>query len=92
MLNRSRMKPSTKKPRPKKGTVKREQGQKQTAADFLQRIEGMGRLSDGRNPLAVVLGRLGGLKGGRARADKLSQAERTASALKAARARWDRQD
>lgn len=43
---------------------------------------------DGKNPAAVELGRLGGLKGGRARAEKLSPAERSAIARKAARARW----
>ncbi len=46
------------------------------------------RLSDGRNPAAVALGKLGGLKGGPARRDKLTPEERSASATKAARARW----
>ena len=41
-----------------------------------------------KNAAAVALGRLGGLKGGKARAAKLSAAERKASARKAARARW----
>ena len=41
-----------------------------------------------KNPAAVVLGRLGGLKGGKARAAKLSAAKRKAIAKKAARARW----
>jgi hypothetical protein len=45
----------------------------------------------GKNPLAVALGRLGGLKGGKARADKLTKAERSESARKAAEARWKRQ-
>jgi hypothetical protein len=43
-----------------------------------------------KNPHAAALGRLGGLKGGRARADKLSAKERRAIARKAARARWKR--
>jgi hypothetical protein len=43
---------------------------------------------DGKNPAAVELGRLGGRKGGKARADKLSKAERKAIARKAAKARW----
>lgn len=43
---------------------------------------------EGKNPAAVELGRLGGLKGGRARADKLSQEERSRIAREAARARW----
>ena len=41
-----------------------------------------------KNPAAVALGRLGGLKGGRARADKLTIAQRRESARKAAKARW----
>ena len=41
-----------------------------------------------KNPAAVALGRLGGLKGGRARADKLSPRKRKAIAKKAATARW----
>lgn len=44
----------------------------------------------GKNPAAVALGRLGGLKGGKARAAKLSQKLRTAIAAKAAAARWRR--
>ncbi len=41
-----------------------------------------------KNPAAVALGRLGGLKGGKARAQKLSAAKRKAIAKKAAQARW----
>jgi hypothetical protein len=41
-----------------------------------------------KNPAAVTLGRLGGLKGGKARAAKLSPAKRKAIAKKAAQARW----
>jgi hypothetical protein len=44
----------------------------------------------GKDPHAVALGRKGGKRGGRARADKLSPAERSDAARKAARARWDR--
>jgi hypothetical protein len=42
----------------------------------------------GKNPAAVALGRLGGLKGGPARKRKLSAKRRSAIAAKAARARW----
>lgn len=42
-----------------------------------------------KNPAAVALGRLGGLKGGKARAAKLSKAKRAAIAKKAAQARWN---
>jgi len=41
-----------------------------------------------KNPAAVALGKLGGLKGGAARARKLSAKRRSAIAKKAARARW----
>jgi hypothetical protein len=43
---------------------------------------------DGKNPAAVALGRLGGLKGGKARANSLTQEERKAIAAKAAASRW----
>lgn len=43
---------------------------------------------EGKNPAAVALGRLGGLKGGPARAEKLTAAQRSEIARKAARARW----
>lgn len=43
---------------------------------------------DTRNPHAVALGSIGGKKGGRARADKLSAKKRTEIARKAAAARW----
>jgi hypothetical protein len=42
----------------------------------------------GKNPAAVALGRLGGKKGGIARAKSLSQKERSAIARKAAKSRW----
>jgi len=41
-----------------------------------------------KNPAAVALGRIGGLKGGKARAEKLSSKKRQAIARKAAKARW----
>jgi hypothetical protein len=41
-----------------------------------------------KNPAAVSLGRLGGLKGGKARADKLSAEQRKEIAKKAAEKRW----
>jgi len=45
---------------------------------------------DTRDPAAVALGRKGGLKGGKARAEKMTAQERSESARKAARARWQR--
>lgn len=41
-----------------------------------------------KNPNAVALGRLGGLKGGKARADKLTPEQRKEIAQKAAYSRW----
>ena len=41
-----------------------------------------------KNPAAVALGRLGGLKGGKARAKKLSKKRRSEIARNAAQARW----
>ena len=43
---------------------------------------------DTRNPHAVALGRLGGKKGGKARAEKLTQEQRSEISRKAAKARW----
>jgi hypothetical protein len=42
----------------------------------------------GKNPSAVALGRLGGLKGGKARAKSLTAKKRSEIAKKAAAARW----
>ena len=41
-----------------------------------------------KNPAAVALGRLGGLKGGKARAKSLTPKQRKAIARKAATSRW----
>ena len=41
-----------------------------------------------KNPAAVALGRLGGLKGGKARAATLGARKRSQLAAKAAKARW----
>lgn len=43
-----------------------------------------------KNPAAVALGRLGGLKGGKARAEKLTAKKRSAIAKKAAKKRWSK--
>lgn len=43
-----------------------------------------------KNPAAVALGRLGGAKGGPARAAVLSDRRKSEIARKAARARWDK--
>lgn len=46
--------------------------------------------ADTRNPAAVALGRLGGRKGGAARAAKLTPEQRSEIAKRAAAARWGR--
>lgn len=57
----------------------------------VQRLTG-GPVSEGpapeKNPHAVALGKLGGLKGGKARAKKLSAKRRSEIARKAAKSRW----
>ncbi|MGB6064724.1 MAG: hypothetical protein WBG50_07930 [Desulfomonilaceae bacterium] len=47
---------------------------------------------DTKNPNAVALGRLGGLKGGKARAKRLTPEERSEIARIAAQARWKKSD
>ena len=47
---------------------------------------------EGKNPHAVALGRLGGLKGGKARAKKMTPQERQAIARRAAQKRWAKQE
>lgn len=47
-------------------------------------------LAEGKNPHAVALGRLGGLKGGKARAAKMTPEQRREIAKKAALARWNK--
>lgn len=68
---------------------------KRTSRDFNQIakavIDAVAKASEehpGKNPAAVALGRLGGLKGGPARARKLSSRQRARIASKAAKARW----
>lgn len=56
---------------------------KVTTEDLLDKA-----VKDGKNPAAVILGRLGGLKGGKARAKKLTVKQRKEIAQKAAQQRW----
>jgi hypothetical protein len=48
--------------------------------------------NEGKDPLAVELGRRGGLKGGKARAASLTKKQRSESARKAAKARWKKKN
>lgn len=56
--------------------------------DLVRVVSGPEYTPGKKNPHAAALGRLGGLKGGHARAAALTPKERRAIALKAARARW----
>ena len=47
-------------------------------------------LPNGKNPAAVALGKLGGQKGGKARAAKLTPEQRKEIAQKAAKKRWEK--
>jgi len=47
--------------------------------------------SQDKNPAAVALGRLGGLRGGHARAAKLTKEQRSDIARRAVLVRWERQ-
>jgi hypothetical protein len=74
---------------------KREHDFSVTAFRVVQEATGQGEpepekplSTEGKNPNAVALGRLGGLKGGKARASKLTPEQRKEIAQKAARARW----
>lgn len=49
------------------------------------------KTTEGKNPAAVALGRLGGLKGGKAKASIMTPEERKALAQKAAKVRWGNQ-
>jgi len=63
----------------------------QMASNLIDAISGdlpVEQPDSGKNPAAVALGRLGGLKGGKARAKKLSAKKRIQIAQKAAAARW----
>jgi len=51
-------------------------------------IEEAVKPDESKNPAAVELGRKGGLKGGKARAEKLTPEQRKEIARKAAEARW----
>jgi len=79
-------------------TRKRPRDINQLAAQIVQEATGEGseQRSDqddsDKNPAAVALGRLGGQKGGKARAAKLTPEQRKEIARKAAAARWHKDD
>ena len=79
---------------PKRSSNKRPRDLNSLASQIVQEATGSSAKRDesGKNPAAVALGRLGGQKGGKARAAKLSPTERSEIAKKAAAARWADKD
>lgn len=67
---------------------KRPRDANQLARQIVDEATGEAPPNDGKDPAAVALGRKGGLRGGIARAAKLTKAQRSDSAKKAAQARW----
>lgn len=65
-----------------------------TAFGIMQKATGQPQIKEEpakeKNPAAVALGRLGGLKGGKARAESLSANQRREIAQKAAKIRWEK--
>jgi hypothetical protein len=77
----------------KKPTKKRPSDPNQLAKMLVDELTGQEESPQeppAKNPAAVALGRLGGLKGGPARAKKLTKEQRSESARKAAKARWEK--
>jgi len=69
---------------------KRKKDENQIAASIVAQLTDGAETGSEKNPAAVALGRLGGLKGGNARAKKLSKEQRSQIAKLAATARWKR--
>lgn len=67
---------------------KKSKDENQIAASIIDQLSQASEDSPGKDPLAVLLGRRGGLKGGKARAASLSAARRKEIAKKAIAARW----
>lgn len=76
----------------KRSTKKKQPDHQQLARRVLDAIapDAEANKKTEKNPAAIALGRLGGLKGGKARAAKLTPAKRKAIAKKAAAKRWSK--
>lgn len=78
---------------PKRSSIKRPRDSNQLAkfiADVATGTAELPKTDEGKDPAAVALGRKGGLKGGKARAESLSKKRRAEIAKKAAKARWSK--
>lgn len=76
---------------PKRSSIARSRasaGKRRATSDLTETDAVNLQIARPKNPAAVALGRLGGLKGGKARAAKLSPKQRVNIAKKAAQARW----
>ncbi len=69
--------------------MKHQKDENQIAASILNKVIEASEGTPAKNPAAVALGRLGGLKGGKARALKLSAKRRKAIAIAAIKKRWE---
>jgi hypothetical protein len=76
---------------PKRSSIKKSAQKKQKAAISLAIRQSNNAESHQKNPAAVALGRLGGKRGGKARAEKLSAKRRREIAKLAALARWSKE-
>ena len=84
-------KPAPNKAKPPRPVKKRDVEDIERAdAEGMAQPQGVPPAEETKNPAAVALGRLGGRKGGKARAAKLSAAKRKAIAKKAAAKRWEK--
>jgi hypothetical protein len=86
---------STRKPPAGNKTENRGKGHKDLntlAFDIVQMATGQAEKPAEKNPAAVSMGRLGGLKGGKARANKLTPEKRKEIAKMAADRRWARKE
>jgi hypothetical protein len=76
---------------PKRSRKKRKPDLNQTAASIVSQSTGQPLpIETPKNPAAVALGRLGGLKGGKARAETLTKKRRKEIAQAAAAVRWSK--
>ena len=75
---------------PKRSSKKPPDDPNSAAASILAQITEGDQSDHVKNPAAQALGRLGGLKGGKARAAALTPEQRKETAIKAARARWEK--
>ena len=74
----------------KRSSMRRETDPNRIAFLPVQKVIANGEAEPAKNPHAVALGRLGGAKGGKARAAKLSAKKRAEIARRAATVRWEK--